>query len=340
MAASGSFQWLDLTTNISEAHVAMRNPLHGHASVLVGDSIYVFGGSDGFTSAEVNTMYKLNLENFQWSLVEIQDVTLPSRRFFVRMVLAGDKLYIYGGRNKTDMYFFDLVLDRYFKVTQEVFGETDHLLEERRETRFGVSLVYWERRHALLLFGGKSDSKEVQLFDLELRRWFELVTKGVTPPGITFQSSCLRGDFWFIYGGLDARLTSMNSLFVLDMRLSTPLWVMLAPNSNNRLGRAHASIILHKDTLIVFGGIYRVNRGAEGLWQYDLRRNIATDVDELELRGFETQRSSHTAEVLPGKDSILILGGISRFPGGRRASKALYECGLIRIITDRPSDEV
>jgi len=74
---------------------------YAHSMVLVGNSIYLFGGirSDGNSSE----LFKLNYDSKTWSLITPSSVCKPSNRSYTAAVSYNDHLYIFGGKSNSGL---------------------------------------------------------------------------------------------------------------------------------------------------------------------------------------------------------------------------------------------
>ena len=107
-----------------------QKPTHGTsppglwytAYTVVGSSLFVFGGYDGVSHH--NTLFKLDLHNFQWEQVQVSNPSSgPQRKSGCRMVSYGDnQLVIFGGYTgsvRTDeLHVFDLDKGEYSLCTK------------------------------------------------------------------------------------------------------------------------------------------------------------------------------------------------------------------------------
>ena len=333
MGGRRKFRYAQVFTTPADARGPgnLKSPLHGHASALVGKYAYVFSGNDGHLVAYVSRMYRLDTVRRTWTNVGMDakyGLTLPAARFFAKMLLVEDKLYIYGGRLRADMYAYDLLLGTYTEIPQ--LAKVDQLYNSRRQ-RFGMTLEYCTKRHALFLFGGDLNDNGVQRFSIAESRWRLLTTKGSRPSARCFHCSGLRDSRMYIFGGKGKNGVYENSLHVLDLRLSTPTWSVLAKMDPSLEGRAHASLSLLGDLVVIYGGASSVNVGATKIWVFDLREKSMLLEDDMVLEGFGEMRSSHSVVSVPGRSEILILGGITRERGLGMTKKGLECCAQIRV---------
>ena len=109
-----------------------QKPTHGTpppglldtAYTVVGSSLFVFGGLDGVSRH--NTLFKLDLRNFQWEQVQVSNPSSgPQRKVGCRMVsYGGNQLVIFAGYTATgggrtdELHVFDLDKGEYSLCTK------------------------------------------------------------------------------------------------------------------------------------------------------------------------------------------------------------------------------
>ena len=107
-----------------------QKPTHGTppprlwntAYTVVGLSLFVFGGYDGVSRH--NSLFKLDLHNFQWEQVQVSNPSRgPQRKAGCRMVSYGDnQLVIFAGYtdsgNTDELHVFDLDKGEYSLCTK------------------------------------------------------------------------------------------------------------------------------------------------------------------------------------------------------------------------------
>ena len=79
----------------------------GHSAFTYNGYLYIFGGS---TSAfnPINDLWKFNSETFSWKKVEPKGTT-PSPRSQMCCCIVGDRVILFGGRDRTDdLYMLDM----------------------------------------------------------------------------------------------------------------------------------------------------------------------------------------------------------------------------------------
>jgi hypothetical protein len=114
--------------------------LYGHTATLVGDKIYIFGGYSGEVGSCINNMRVLNIAPMRDAFAAHQlaevvpDTPAPAARYGHSAVSFENKIYIFGGSNRTDtfndIYEYDISSNTWRKPTIGRLAppRTSHLL--------------------------------------------------------------------------------------------------------------------------------------------------------------------------------------------------------------------
>ena len=324
-----AYEWRDFPTNGTSEGYAYSVALHGHSSQLVGHQIFVFGGYDAGAGEVSNRWHVLDLCSKTWSILAVANP--PSPRFFHNMLLVEDKLYVYGGEELFDMYEVDVITLQCREVKPQMITSDDVWLKEERMSRFGQSLVYYERRDAFVLFGGCLTAA-LQLFKVDTRKWSAVDTKGRSPHVRHFQSSCMSGDHLFIAGGTAAEEFYFNDFFMFTFsNYMAGIWTTLSPHQESVHGFAYTPMVLYKGCLLIFGGGISTHEDTAGLQSFNLAQmwlRKGEDIEHLTLGDFSA-RACHSAHLLTGSKRLIVLGGM--VASETRQSPALKDCAEILL---------
>lgn len=171
-----------------------------HSSILIGDSIYIFGGSYvHLTFQYFNDVWRFDLKENKWE--EIVQVNETSHRMAHGCAHHGDLMYIFGGKDHyerwNDLEAFNIKKKIWVKFPKE--GNVP-------SKRAGCSLTYY--KNSLYMFGGfdgKFDLSDLYKYDLILSKWIKIQTKNEIP-GRSFHSVNLiqseRVPYLFLFGGI------------------------------------------------------------------------------------------------------------------------------------------
>lgn len=331
MEATPELRWRDVSIRGINGRNSTRIRVYGLSSALVGNQVFVFGGSSPRKRRKLNKLYSLDLSQMEWRFVPIEGA--PSPRVYHNMALVNDSLYIYGGLLMDDMYVCNIVHGTCFQVYQRDWSTEEekdwrlnHPDEElwiRRQGRSGESLDFYEKESALVLYGG-SRALDVQIFQVETNRWANVRTKGTFPFARSFHGSLLRGDRLFVNGGRMA-IGNMNDIHVLTfLSKFEATWSTLLPYNEYVTGRTVGTINYYKGALIIYGGEISDGSYTTNIYFFDLASVQLQTESELSLLGGFESRGSHSAVALSNSGSFLVIGGL----GDRNT---LNNCGCIEI---------
>jgi len=74
--------------------------IYGHTMTVVGNSLYVFGGTTGW---EYNSdLHRLDLRSFVWDLVEVSGVR-PDGRYRHEVASVGREMFVFGGGRSNEV---------------------------------------------------------------------------------------------------------------------------------------------------------------------------------------------------------------------------------------------
>jgi hypothetical protein len=93
-------------------------PRWGHSSVLVGNTLYIYGGRDNVL--QFSDMYAFDLKSKKWSVIasspnnaaapgSSMSVSAPQHRYFHGAALHGNAIYFVWGKNIYDFCFADIL---------------------------------------------------------------------------------------------------------------------------------------------------------------------------------------------------------------------------------------
>jgi hypothetical protein len=184
-------------------------PRWQHSMVVWRGELLIFGGCD--STSFLNDFYAFNFEHRLWRNILIDEYSIPpTPRMQHGAVIAGDKLYVYGGQSgdtvKSDLYEFNFELS-----TWSFIG----VYEDFHRRNFACI----EYHGNIIIMGGYSGGlrNDVLQFNPETGAWSELLkVEGKPPSKRSGHSGELYGDKMIVFGGL-ANEGSQNDLFELDL---------------------------------------------------------------------------------------------------------------------------
>lgn len=292
----------DVLTLPNYDYPLLKSIVYAFGCAMVGGKIFVYGG---FTTARgsVDDFYELDLVSLKWTKLEFEFHLIA--RSLHCVILVGDQLYIYGGWQRGDMITFDFALEE-FTVVDQAFD----ISLGRAESRWGISLQYYEKDNSLLLFGGAEAHSPLAVgvlqFSIDTGRWKILETHGRPPAARSRHSCCLVGDKMYIFGGKNSEGGSFHDLFVLKLGPKCH-WQTIQRQLDARSGRFGATMSFLRDKLIICGGSETEGRAPRGILVWDLRDQTLKYGSEIVVYGGFSPRVLHQAITM--NDEILILGG-------------------------------
>lgn len=191
-----SMTWKEINARIGRP----PSERHSHASVVHGNSMYVFGGYDG--------SYKSDLHEFDFTLSKWSAVSVagrrPRSRYRATCVVHMNQILLFGGhdgtRHLSDTHVFDIEARIWSSLV------TDGTPPIPRDSH--ISCVW---NHSMYIFGGSSGAAMSDLHELQLSlnsssasKWRELKSTSPDMPGPRFCHVAVSyQDSMYIFGGYD-----------------------------------------------------------------------------------------------------------------------------------------
>lgn len=233
--------WREVSSARSRKHPHRRS---GAASVVVGDSLYLFGGYGGDGRLDDSWMY--NWEKRTWKRLEYTTPS-PGERENNGIVEHDGKLYLFGGYNGSewlnDFHEFDIET----RAWREIKPEGD-----APASRFGyVSMTHGD---VFLLFGGYDGSawlNDLYEFTFSTETWRRVDPTGSIPSIRSCPAWTKHGTSVFVFGGYDG-LQRMNDFY--EFRLDTYHWELIATSGTPPSPRYFHSCAYYGNSFYVFGG--------------------------------------------------------------------------------------
>ncbi|EGR32384.1 kelch motif family protein, putative [Ichthyophthirius multifiliis] len=226
------------------------SPRGGHSSTLVGQYLYIFGGSSSL--GIFSDLYRLDLTNRIWEELNLIGQK-PSGRCNHKAILDNNgRIVIFGGYTQqgysNEVFFLDLVNLRWEKPF--INGE----LPRPREN-FSMNLI---RDSYIWIFGGYSiggENNDIWQLDVENMKW-RIISQsfGTKPIERQGHQTVLHGKYIYIIGGCNYKQEKcFNEVYQLNIEDIT--WTNLEFPLQNILEQMdNSSISLMGADLYVFGG--------------------------------------------------------------------------------------
>lgn len=304
--------WNPVTTS-GEAPAAR----YGHAAIYdpVADRMVVMGGNGGYSTADRNDAWALNLAvGPTWNSL-VPATTPPGGRRGHTAVWDpdNDRMLIFGGY---DGFTYDNVLAAMTLEESPVWNEL-HPAGTPPLPRSEHAAAYDSQGHRMLVFGGQNnavwfnDVSELSL--VEPMAWSEVMTVG-TPPsarqGHSIVYDPLRNRL-LVFGGYGSPGMRHNDVWALSLS-EPPVWTPMAVTGTPPVGRHDHSAVYDpvRDRMLVFGG-YGGDKFfpmLDDLWSLDLS-GVPNWSPISTLGQTPEARSRHTAIYDGARDRMVIFGG-------------------------------
>ena len=158
-------------------------------AVVIGDKIYVGGGSGSFISVPCNVMMVYKIHTGSWGELP------PYGSAYFGVAAVNNQLVLVGGRNVLSGRATNVL-----GVWEEGSQTWTHPFPEMSTPRLYSSIVSYQRW--LVVAGGDkgrgSYQKRVELLDTHSRRWYE---GSPLPKECSGMSSTINGNMWFLMSG-------------------------------------------------------------------------------------------------------------------------------------------
>ncbi|XP_028969148.1 kelch domain-containing protein 3 [Galendromus occidentalis] len=251
------------------AHIRGGPKRVNHSAVLVGDTIFVFGGfctGGNYFSAEPIDVFKLNTQTLQWQSVESPaelSKNVPFMRYGHAVVAHGNQVYLFGGRNDkgacNKLYRFDTTTYQWSLIP------TTGCIPGPRDGHTACLIG-----SSIYVFGGFEEidncfSNDIFALDLNTFTWSFVEYKGTPLSHRDFHSACAIGTRMYIFGGrgdLDGPFHTdveiyCNRLAYFDTE--TLRWCYPEKRGDIPPGRRSHSAFVYNGELYIFGG-YESNK--------------------------------------------------------------------------------
>ncbi|KAF4673607.1 Leucine-zipper-like transcriptional regulator 1 [Perkinsus olseni] len=283
-----------------------------HVSVVVDDSMYVFGGYDG--SNRVNDFYKYHFPTKAWSTVSYYSPRPSARDRHVAVAYRGN-IYIFGGYDGStrvnDFWLYDTQAQSWALVAHAVIGSSSIL-----PFNYDISCDAPDGK-VFLEFIKRALNAEFVHFNVSV-----LTEKGQVPSARHSHSAVEYNGSMYVFGGYDGNYRNDFHAFNFVAEKWSPVEVNNAGGSGPR-ARYRTSAVVHKDSMLVFGG-HDGSKHLNDFYMFDFFTSTWALVEPSLSSKVPppTPRDSHIAAVYG--DSMYVFGGSTG-----TARNDLYEFNLI-----------
>ncbi|CAN4088355.1 unnamed protein product [Withania somnifera] len=261
---------------------ALPSPRDSHSCTAVGDSLFVFGGTNGRES--LNDLHILDTSLNTWISPTLRG-DRPSPREGHSAALIGKRLFIFGGCGKFDdaeLYYDDVyILNTETFVWKRIVPSG--IPPSKRECH---SCSSWNGK--IIIIGGEDTSKfyqsDVHVLDTDTLAWCKLNTTGQILPPRGGHTTITLGKNLFVFGGFADDQSLFDDVYVLDIAAGT--WSQVMPTDEGpsaRFSVAGDCLDPHLGGSLVFiGGCDRKLQPLDDL--YYLHTGLVGDAERDERR--------------------------------------------------------
>ena len=204
-----------------------------------------------------------------------------------RSLLIGDKLYISGGEDETQIYKNVLIYDRITNKIKRIIDLND--------ARAYHTMIYCDVFETLMVIGGENCSS-VEIFDPVINRWLNLPNLNSPRANIIFQFDKPRGIMYSFFGniGLITDSNYSKDIEYLDLKDIKKGWVKLNYENKSEIDfKTYLNIVeINNDLILIYGGL--ASRGCNReISVLNKEKKLITKCDQkmLELIREETKTS-------------------------------------------------
>ncbi|CAE7055308.1 unnamed protein product [Rhizoctonia solani] len=196
-------------------------PRIGHKSVLVDESLIVWGGvtsrKEGGFEVTDNSIYLLNTITYNWTKLDIEPA--PSPCSDPAACIHGNTFFVFSQRlrgSQNDLWRFDVhSLEQGDPRWERIEVDSG---SRSPPSRAGHAMVAHENR--LFVFGGmdgNSPCNDTWCFDITTRVWSELYCTGEIPPPYVFHAITLVGDKVYLFGGRSKQDEVLGQIWIFEI---------------------------------------------------------------------------------------------------------------------------
>lgn len=286
-------------------------PRTGHAVVVWNHHFYLMGGTD--ENARQNDIYRYDVRNQSWVLIEPVSGKAPSARSGSKAVVCRDSIYFFGGYTKKDGDYFNDLYE--FNIPRAFW--TNINTGSRPSVRTDHSCAVYEA--SLFIFGGfdgKSRFADLHQFLVDDKEWVEIPGSDSGPMGRFGHSECVYRSSMFIFGGWNGHDT-LDDLYEYSM--TTSQWYGVPGRGDVPPSRYRHSAVVHGCCMFIFGGVDKRQARFADLREFSFDKRSWSGVQTM--GDPPSARTFHRAVMYAG--CMYILGG---FDGNRRND--MYRIGL------------
>ncbi|CAJ1975402.1 unnamed protein product [Sphenostylis stenocarpa] len=191
-------------------------PRDSHSCSVVGDGLFVFGGTDG--TRQLNDLHILDISSHTWIVPTVRGEAPPAREGHGAAVI-GKRLFVFGGcgtsADNNDVFYNDLYIlntETYVWMCATTSGTPP-------SPRDSHTCSSW--RNKLIVVAGEDEHdyylSDVHVLDTDTLTWSKLRTFGQLLPPRAGHCTVSLGQTLFVFGGFSESQSLYNDLYMLDI---------------------------------------------------------------------------------------------------------------------------
>ncbi|TKY73289.1 Host cell factor [Spatholobus suberectus] len=210
-------------------------PRDSHSCTVVGDNLFVFGGTDG--TKLLNDLYILDTSSHTWIFPTVRGEA-PEAREGHGAALVGKRLLVFGGCGRSgdnirEVYYNDL----YILNTETFVWKRATTSGTPPSPRDSHTCSSWKNK--IIVIGGEDEHdyylSDVHILDTDTLIWRELNTSGQSLLPRAGHSTVSFGKNLFVFGGFTDAQSLYNDLYMLD--IETGVWLKMTTTPNGPSAR-------------------------------------------------------------------------------------------------------
>ena len=289
----------------------------GHSVVLYNNSMIIFGGRHSHRI--LSNIYSLDFATLTWSKIEPYSKAPQARDSHSAIIYNNCDMIIFGGNGVSgkmnDLWNFNFNLKKWNEISSA--GKT---IWPKARDGHNTAVIF---NRFMSVYAGLDDKdnviKEIYLYEIEKKNWYECDIEGQPIQDKDGQSCCKVGDTLYLFGGQGPKDDEYsNDLFTVDFSIPDNLneekpkaiitKVEITKNSIKPRVRASQTCVGYKDQyLIIIGGESKTQEPLDDIWLYDIKSKIYS---EVKLEGNEKFEGRFCHTCLVNGDFVAIYGGM------------------------------
>jgi hypothetical protein len=172
-----------------------------------------------------NELYSLNLESFEWKIVQAEGENVPEGRDDHSLANSENALFVFGGfvrgKRMNDLYQYSVESNSWEVLSEHT--DVDEFSSEEKKSQFPVPRsghdMVWHN-NKIYMFGGRNDYNDklndTWEFDISSRSWRQIETEKA-PIGRSSHACIVSGNKMILFGGIVDITKEINEIDQFDL---------------------------------------------------------------------------------------------------------------------------